>query len=229
MNGLTITELGVFSAYTPEPYPEAFPPGVMFSRRASDGADFYSLVQGETPELAPEPGVLFAIGLPLAAGGLEIQAVYDEPDRVVPSGGISLLRIEGYTGANALEDLGLGRKVWHPGTATLVSVLPDLADITDRQFADGLWDEGVITYEEADAFVSNGSVPAALEAILALLPDDDTGKRTPRKTARNLVRGAKTYRFADPLVEFVREALEATDPKWTAAFLRDRWTAWGAL
>ena len=107
--------------------------------------------------------------------------------------------------------------------------LPVLPDISDRQFGEGLWEERIISYAECDAFVSVGAIPDALDAIIETLPDDDTGEPTPRKRARNLIKGAKTYVFANPLVEAVRQALASQDAKWTPDYLRERWTHWATL
>ena len=104
-----------------------------------------------------------------------------------------------------------------------------LPALSDRQFGDGLWDDGIITYEECVAFVSVGTIPAALQAIVDQLPDDNTGGPTPRKSATILIKGAKEYRFDNPLVEAVRVTLAASDPKWTTEYLAARWRAWSAL
>jgi len=61
------------------------------------------------------------------------------------------------------------------------------------------------------------------------LPDDDTGKPTPRKMAVGFLTGSKLYSFSHPLVEFFRQALFASDPKWTPDYLRGQWLAWSTL
>jgi hypothetical protein len=101
--------------------------------------------------------------------------------------------------------------------------------LSDRQFGDGLWGDEVITYEECVAFVSTGTIPAALQAIINQLPDDTTGGPTPRKSATILIKGAKEYRFDNPLVEAVRMTLAESDPKWTPEYLAARWRAWSDL
>ena len=119
-----------------------------------------------------------------------------------------------------------------PSEAALAA-LPDLGPlpptISDRQFGQGLWHEGIITFAECEAFVSVGAIPAALQAIVDQLADDATGQPTPRKEAMILIKGAKEYAFTNPLVEAVRFALSQSDPKWTPVYLRDRWRAWAAL
>lgn len=46
------------------------------------------------------------------------------------------------------------------------------APISDRQFAQELRNRGIITQDEALAFVGNGTVPAALAAVIAALPSE---------------------------------------------------------
>lgn len=99
-----------------------------------------------------------------------------------------------------------------------------LPDITPRQFATGLWTDKVITFAECDTYVAARTIPAALQAILDALPDDDTGDPTPRKDATLLLRGAATFAFAHPLVDTIREA-----QGWTPEHLTERWAAWAAL
>lgn len=124
-----------------------------------------------------------------------------------------------------------GRVVEHdgdpPATQTLADFVPEI--ISDRQFGAGLWNDGIITYDQCVAFVSTGTIPPPLQAIIDMLPDDDTGEPTPRKMATVLVKGAKDYHFSDPLVEIVREAMQAQDPKWTRDYLGDRWRIWATL
>lgn len=105
----------------------------------------------------------------------------------------------------------------------------DPPDISDRQFARGLWGDGIITYADFLGFIGPGMIPGAMQTIIATLPDDDTGAPTPRKEAIGFLTGAKTYQFAHPLVEAVRQAMAATDAKWTPDYLRARWLAWSTL
>lgn len=111
-----------------------------------------------------------------------------------------------------------------PEVFTLVdpNVMPEA--ISDRQFGEGLWHEGVITYEECERFVSVGEIPKALQDIIDLLPDDDTGAPTPRKTATVVIKGAKEYRRHHPLTDQVRVALGMTPAELDA-----RWLTWSRL
>ena len=98
------------------------------------------------------------------------------------------------------------------------------ASITDRQFAEGLWHDGIITYEQFLAFVGPGTIPQPLMDLLDTLPDDETGQPTPRKTAIGLVTGSTVYDRADPLVDIVRQA-----HGWSVEQLDDRWRVWASL
>lgn len=103
----------------------------------------------------------------------------------------------------------------------LTELMPNLSD---RQFGEGLWRDGLISYDEYLAFVGPGTIPPALSAMLDQLPDDDSGRPTPRKVARGLVTGAQTYDFSNPLVDTIRQA-----KGWTDDQLREHWRAWAAL
>ncbi|MET3481529.1 hypothetical protein [Methylobacterium sp. 1973] len=96
--------------------------------------------------------------------------------------------------------------------------------ISDRQFGEGLWHDGLITFDEYIAFVGPGTIPPALLKILDTLADDDTGQPTPRKIAIGLVTGAKEYQRTNPLVDIVRDA-----QGWTTEQLDEHWRAWAAL
>ena len=106
---------------------------------------------------------------------------------------------------------------------------PRLPDISDRQFGEGLWRDGLISFDDYLGFVGPGTIPPRLMTIIEQLPDDETGGPTPRKVAIGTVTGAKTYQFADDLVETIRQFFEDTDPTWTVDYLRDRWTVWATL
>lgn len=105
----------------------------------------------------------------------------------------------------------------------------DMPDISDRQFARGLWGDDIITYPDFLGFIGPGMIPGTLQAIIANLPDDDTGAPTPRKDAIGFLTGAKTYQFNHPLVETLRKAIAATDAKWTTDYLKVRWLVWATL
>lgn len=102
-------------------------------------------------------------------------------------------------------------------------------DITDGQFGRGLWEDGVIPYEEYIGFVGAGILPSTLEALLLGLADDDTGRPTPRKIARGDLMGRTRFIFANPLVETIRQLMAQRDPIWTPAHLRERWLVWADL
>jgi hypothetical protein len=105
------------------------------------------------------------------------------------------------------------------------AALPAMPDISDRQFGEGLWHLEIITYDEYINFVKSGDIPAQLLALLtAVLPDDDTGRPTPRKVGIGLISGATTFQFNDPLVDIVRDAFG-----WSINDLRANWAYWSTL
>ena len=108
-----------------------------------------------------------------------------------------------------------------PGTAPPAPVPPP---ISDRQFGQGLWTQGIITFAECQAFVSMGMIPAAMQTLIDALPDDDTGRPTARKTAIVFVSGAKEYDRDNPLVDQLGTAYG-----WTPAQLDANWIAWALL
>lgn len=105
----------------------------------------------------------------------------------------------------------------------------EMPDISDRQFGRGLWGDGMISYEDFLGFIGPGTIPGPIQAVVDTLPDDDTGKPTPRKDAIGFLTGSKLYEFDHPLVEAFREAMAAKDSIWTVEHLRERWLAWSAL
>jgi hypothetical protein len=112
--------------------------------------------------------------------------------------------------------------------ATLLRAAEDVAggvpDISDRQFARGLWGDGIITFDECEAFVSTGVIPAAMQKLIDALPDDDTGAPTERKEAIIFVRGAKTYERSNSFVDQLGTAFG-----WDPGTLDAKWRAWGLL
>lgn len=117
----------------------------------------------------------------------------------------------------------------HDPTAVLPPLPEDVPDISDRQFACGLWGDGIISYADFLGFIGPGTIPDPIQSIVDQLADDDTGTPTPRKMAVGFLTGSKLYSFGHPLVEFFRQALAKSDPKWTADYLRQQWLVWSAL
>lgn len=91
-------------------------------------------------------------------------------------------------------------------------VIPE--EISDRQFAHVLKNRGVITHAEAMAFVQTGTVPAALAAVVAAIPD-----QTAREDAELLLAGATVFQRHHPMTEAVRAAMgwtvEQVDALWS--------------
>ena len=92
---------------------------------------------------------------------------------------------------------------------------PPIEDISDRQFAQGLAELGLISEAEAEEWVAAGTLPAPLLALVDKLPPER------RFSARMLLRGATRFAFAHPLAE---DFAQLAEPPWStetrAAFWR---------
>ena len=119
-------------------------------------------------------------------------------------------------------------QVWladgHTASAPPVETPSHPAPISDRQFARGLWGEGIITFAECQAFCASGVIPAAMQTLIDQLPDDNTGAPTPRKEAIVLVSGATEYRCDNPLVAQLGAAFG-----WSPAQIATKWREWRLL
>ena len=91
------------------------------------------------------------------------------------------------------------------GPLAEMNALPPV-DISDRQFAQGLAELGLISEAEAEEWVAAGTLPPALVALVDQLPEGE------RFAARMLLRGATRFEVGHPLAEAL--GLLATPP-WT--------------
>ena len=98
-------------------------------------------------------------------------------------------------------------------------VQPVPQSITDRQFFQGLANQGLITQDEALDAVKIGAIPAALQVFVDAItsPDD-------RFAAKMLLSGAVTFHRSHPLTEAIREARGMTPQE-----LDSLWTLWSQL
>lgn len=92
-------------------------------------------------------------------------------------------------------------------------------EISDRQFAHQLAIAGVITQAEALDFVKTGTIPAALQAIVDAIADDDA-----RFDAEMFISGATIFKRNHPLTIAIGSAYgwtsEQMDTFWFAASAR---------
>ncbi len=88
--------------------------------------------------------------------------------------------------------------------------------ISDRQFAQALKMAGVITFQEAMAFVQVGAIPALLQVAIDAIEDQET-----RETAEMLVSGATEFYLMHPMSIALGVALgwsnEQRAALWTSA------------
>jgi hypothetical protein len=136
----------------------------------------------------------------------------DEAPEITEAGMVSPVRAPDIKlGAHSVVEVDAPQVRFLPGVMTATGgawVIPDqtaydalLAAITppdpvpevisDRQFFEALWQGGHITYEEAEAAVATGSIPATMAGFLDLLASyDEVGA----KKARLLLKGATEFR-----------------------------------
>jgi hypothetical protein len=115
--------------------------------------------------------------------------------------------------ATAADTTAHGQAIWqglNNGTYGNVAAYeappaPVPAVVSDRQFAQALALSGFITEDEAVAWAGAGTIPAALDFVVASIPDPAA-----RFSAKMLLASATTYERAHPLVETVRLAQELT-------------------
>lgn len=92
-------------------------------------------------------------------------------------------------------------------------IIPQI--ISDRQFFQQLAVLKLITWDEAEAAVGPGTIPAAISAALDALPDDQL------RPARVIFIGARDFQRNHPLVATLAAALKWDDKQidalWTAA------------
>lgn len=98
-------------------------------------------------------------------------------------------------------------------TEVTTILIPVPEEISDRQFAMGLAIAGLITQPEALAFVKTGEVPAALQAMIGVIEDNDA-----RFDAEMLVSGATVFKRSHPLVGMIASQIgwteQQTDQFW---------------
>jgi len=90
---------------------------------------------------------------------------------------------------------------------------PSSPTISDRQFAHGLAKRGLITYDEAMAFVQTGTIPPALLSDIEALPIDE------QADAKLILAGAVEYQRHHPLTEYFA-ARRGWSPTQTDEFWR---------
>lgn len=180
----------------------------------------------EDPETGEQPVVSPAAYLP---GGWYLQAE-DAPSEALrddPSIAAEIRRSDGRV-TYLRDDAVLGCRItpqWagSPGVPLAAVEEPEPsaesvpAVISDRQFAQQVAAEGLITEAEALAWVSAGAIPAALNAIVEALPAEQ------RFTGQMLLAGATQFERAHPLTDALGAAMGKSpaelDDLWRAAAL----------
>lgn len=86
-------------------------------------------------------------------------------------------------------------------------------EISDRQFAHGLWKQGIITLPEAKAFVKTGTIPAQMQALIDAMPVEV------RDDVELLVSGATTFNRTHPFTKQLATAFGWTEAQMNAFWL----------
>lgn len=131
--------------------------------------------------------------------------VYPIVDDTIPEGKVA-------TGSTLENDNGAVRRRWVLADAPPP---PVPQSISDRQFFHMLAKLGTITKDEALAAVKTGEIPAALQAFVAAIPDEDD-----RFDAEMLLSGAVEFRFDHPLTPAIAAANGWQHPAETGDFFR---------
>lgn len=118
--------------------------------------------------------------------------VYPIVDDAIPEGKIA-------TGSALENDNGVVRRRW---TLEDAPPPPVPGSISDRQFAEQLAIDDLITIQEGLDWVSAGIVPAQLQAIVDAIEDADMNR-----SANFLLRGATIFERHHPMTEFLGAAL----------------------
>jgi len=121
--------------------------------------------------------------------------VYPIVDDAVPEGKVA-------TGSTLENDSGTIRRRW---TLEDAPPPPVPQSISDRQFAEQLAIDGLITIQEGLDWVSAGIVPTQLQSIVDAIEDPAMNR-----SANFLLRGATIFERNHPMTEFLGAALGKT-------------------
>lgn len=106
-----------------------------------------------------------------------------------------------------------------PSEAEILAVIdppsPVPTTISDRQFTHALKLAGAITHAEAMAFVQTGTIPAALQAVV-----DGIGDQQQREAAELLLAGATSFEREHPMTLALAAGMD-----WSAAQVDALWIA----
>lgn len=88
-------------------------------------------------------------------------------------------------------------------------------EISDRQFFQALYMQGHITKAEALAAIGTGAIPAAIQALIDQIPEEQ------QEPAEFLLTGATTFKASHPIADMIRVlfgwSVEQKDEFWRFA------------
>ncbi|WP_345820093.1 hypothetical protein ABC766_29310 [Methylobacterium fujisawaense] len=175
----TFKDHGTWSEYVPDPMPDwtKLAGGqVIFLRRDSDGIDWYAYRNADDTFQA---GSVLANTIKDPTAGREvIKAVFRDPSMIFPVGQ-RLIEIFGVEPTDQKPHNLFAEMVFDPATHTLSDQPPQpIMSVRDYQFAGQAAAEGIISDDDAMAWVANGKTPQKLiDAVTASVPDPDRRKR----------------------------------------------------
>lgn len=149
MSTITINDLGAWELYTPDTIPEAAPPNAIFTRRVSDGMDWYALVHDASKWAA---GSLFATATP-SPRGLIMQAIVRDPQRLFPANG-HLVEIVGHDETDATPWKAYEQKVLDIAAGTITDPVietPAVTRVSSAQATSALYRHDLLELAEGIA------------------------------------------------------------------------------
>ncbi|WP_316172966.1 hypothetical protein [Bradyrhizobium sp. SZCCHNRI2049] len=134
---MQLIDQGLWTQYTPDPFPPNLPFNTAFARRQTDSLDWYDALYGQAPLFQADSLKCTVWQLPDSTW--MVQAVDVDATKIFPCG-CRCIEVVGYTGTDAFADIhGLQYK---PETNTLAPFPPKPVSVTARQIRAALSQKG---------------------------------------------------------------------------------------
>lgn len=146
----SVTSLGVWETYTPDPLPPAAPEGASFARRVGDGRDWYALVLQGFPAGAV---LATAVAVERSDGvtGYLVSSVQRDPSRLFPARAY-LIQIEGVPQDEPAPHKLFEQQNFDP-VALTITPFPPMSSEPAKTFKTDFW--GRCTDDEATALFAD--------------------------------------------------------------------------
>lgn len=210
-----VRDHGEWFAYTPKPWPDAYPARALFTRRESDplsGCGWYDYIKAD-----PFRPTSLKIVLTRADDAWIAQVVSRDPTTLFPQDGAKVVEFDdGET--TPIEPWSLDGKVYDSENHTLNDPPPPEpqpsapSTITRRQLLLALMGAGIITSEEALAAAKTGDVPTAIADMFNTLSE-------PERTAAYITWASMSVaERSNPLVAMLAASQDMDDEAVDAFF-----------